>query len=68
LLSATKSQQARLRSVFGIQMQNVVIVPCDVDTAGHSHDVRSAIRLALLARGLVLRRIPLVKYSTALGV
>src|SRR6267142_75027 len=33
----------------------------------HAHDSRSAVRLALIAGGLVLRRIPGIGHSAALG-
>src|SRR5215471_14800572 len=49
----------RLRAGFGFDLQCRVVVPCNVEAARDAHNCSGTIRLALLARGFVLSRIPL---------
>src|SRR5262249_14995002 len=60
LLRSAEVEQPRLRSSIGFQLQSLVILPGNMQPCRNSHDVRGAIAFALLAGGLVLRRIPAV--------
>ena len=53
-----KGEQARLCAGVGLDLQRVVVLPGDVDSAGHAHDAAHAVRPALLAGCFVSRRIP----------
>ena len=55
----SKMQDARLRSLIGLDLQRVIVLPGDVQVGGLPHHARRAVRLALVALGFVLRRVPL---------
>src|SRR5262249_23706312 len=59
-LRSAKVELPRLHTGIGFQFQRLVILPGNMQPCRNSHDVRGAIAFALLAGGLVLRRIPAV--------
>ena len=62
---ARNDERARLRAGVRLDLQRLVVLPGDVEAAGHAHDAGGAIGLALLARRFVSRRIPGVSGLTA---
>ena len=56
-----ESQQPGLLSRVRLDLERPVVGPGDVEAAGHAHDVRRAVRLAVILAGLVFRRVPLIR-------
>ena len=65
---AREMEQARLRAGVGLDLQRVVVLPGDVQAAGHAHDGGRAVRFALQAGGFVLGRIPGIDHLAGVGV
>src|SRR5579864_505218 len=54
----SEMQNARLRSLIGLDLQRVIVLPGDVQMRGLPHHARRAVGLALIAVGFVLGRVP----------
>src|SRR5437868_6553410 len=53
-------EQPRLHSGIGFNFYRLIVLPRDVKTAGHPHDVGSAVAFALLAGSFIFRGIPCI--------
>ena len=51
-------KQARLRAVVPLNLEGIGILPRDVQPPGQAHEVRGAVRAALLPGRLVAGRVP----------
>ena len=60
-------QQPGLLPGVELDLQRVVVLPGDVQPAGLPHDAADAVRLALIARRVVLGQVPGVGDSAAFG-
>src|SRR6185295_16456354 len=54
-------QEPGLRARVEIDLESVIVLPFDVQPTWYPHDRRCAVGFALLARGFVLGRIPVVR-------
>src|SRR5712691_4958378 len=67
-LRLAEAQQTGLLTGVHFDLQRIVVLPGEVDAAGHAHDVRRTVRLALIAARHILRRITRVDDLAALVV
>src|SRR5687768_14574719 len=59
-LCGRKREDARLRARVSVDLHRPIVLPGDVQAAGHAHDVRRAVAAALLTGGFIPGRIPRV--------